>query len=88
MLHIPPERLAPETLEQLIEAFIVREGTDYGQHELGLAEKVARLRRQIHQGSVVITYDPETESCNLMTAQAFRQLEDTAGHSERGRPEF
>ena len=30
---IPWQDLSPETLENLIESFVLREGTDYGEHE-------------------------------------------------------
>lgn len=63
---IPHERLAPETLDSLIESFITREGTDYGSLEYSLEEKVEQVRRQIHRGEVVIVFDYETESINLL----------------------
>ncbi|TIE66479.1 YheU family protein, partial [Legionella pneumophila] len=30
---IPWQELSPEALENLIESFVLREGTDYGEHE-------------------------------------------------------
>ena len=38
---IPWQDLSPETLENLIESFVLREGTDYGEHERTLEQKVA-----------------------------------------------
>nr|BFF12571.1 hypothetical protein GCM10025699_38740 [Microbacterium flavescens] len=38
---IPWQDLDPETLDNLIESFVLREGTDYGEHERSLADKVA-----------------------------------------------
>jgi uncharacterized protein YheU (UPF0270 family) len=67
MLTIPPDSLHPQTLQLLLESFIAREGTDYGEIELSLSRKVDRLRRQLDSGAVLITFDEETESCNLMT---------------------
>jgi len=75
VLQIPPERLDPQTLSSVIEAFVMREGTDYGDQELSLARKVANLHRQVLRGEVLITYDPESESCNLMAAEEFRRLQ-------------
>jgi uncharacterized protein YheU (UPF0270 family) len=40
---IPHRRLSPDALRGVIEAFITREGTDYGLHEVPLADK-ARIR--------------------------------------------
>ena len=37
---VPWQELAPETLENLIESYVLREGTDYGSHEKSLQDKV------------------------------------------------
>ncbi|HLS98805.1 MAG: YheU family protein [Porticoccaceae bacterium] len=73
MIEIPPERLDPELLDAIIGEFVLREGTDYGERELPLADKIAEVRRQIARGEVVIVFDPESESCNLLTRRQFRQ---------------
>lgn len=44
---IPWQDLSPETLENLIESFVLREGTDYGEHERTLEQKVADVKRQL-----------------------------------------
>lgn len=41
---IPWQDLSPETLENLIESFVLREGTDYGEHERTLEQKVADVQ--------------------------------------------
>ena len=69
---IPPERLAPEVLERLLQEYITREGTDYGAEELSLSAKVARLRPQIARGDVLIVFDPSTESIDLIEKTAWR----------------
>jgi uncharacterized protein YheU (UPF0270 family) len=63
---IPHERLAPETLDSLIESFVMREGTDYGNAEFSLRDKVEQVRRQIKSGEVIIAFDYQTESINLL----------------------
>lgn len=47
---IPWQQIAPETLDNLIESFVLREGTDYGEQERSLAQKVADVKRQLKQG--------------------------------------
>lgn len=71
MIQIPPERLSPEILQAVIEEFISREGTDYGISEVSLESKVDQVKRQVQRGEVVVTFDPETESCNLLTKREF-----------------
>lgn len=63
---IPYERLAPDTLTALIETFIAREGTDYGLQEFTMSEKVEQVRRQVARGEVLIVFDPDSESINLL----------------------
>lgn len=63
---IPPERLTMEALRGIVESFIVREGTDYGAQELSLNEKVEALLPQVVRGDVVIFFDEESESVNLL----------------------
>ncbi len=63
---IPYQELNPETLQALIEAFVLREGTDYGDSDLSLAEKVALVQAQIKRGSVVICYSEQEESVDLL----------------------
>ncbi|KJS09682.1 MAG: hypothetical protein VR73_01300 [Gammaproteobacteria bacterium BRH_c0] len=78
MIEIPVDRLDPELLDAIIEEFVLREGTDYGFQEVALEAKLAQVRRQIGRGQVVIVFDPELESCNLLTKEQFRKLGATA----------
>jgi uncharacterized protein YheU (UPF0270 family) len=63
---IPAERLSPEALLGVIDEFLTREGTDYGHTEYDIESKRAQLRRQIDRGEVVIVFDGETGTCNLV----------------------
>jgi hypothetical protein len=66
MLKIPWNELSAEGLHGLIEEFINREGTDYGEREYSLAEKVEQVTAQIKRGEVLIVFDEELETCNLL----------------------
>ena len=66
---VPMERLSPEALLGLIDAFVLREGTDYGHEDISIDEKRASVRRQLERGDVVIVFDPETEDVNLILAR-------------------
>jgi uncharacterized protein len=65
-MEIPPSTLSPDTLQSIIEEFVSREGTDYGDHEYSLDDKVADVRRLLGSGQAVIVFDAETESCNIV----------------------
>ena len=70
---IPHQMLSPEALQGVIEAFVTREGTDYGTQDVSLTTKVWQVRRQLDAGTVVIVYDESTESCSIQPAD---QLSD------------
>ncbi|MDW6091695.1 YheU family protein [Vibrio rhizosphaerae] len=62
---IPWQTLEPDTLDNLIREFILREGTDYGEHEISLEEKVAQVKQQIQSGEAVIVYSELHESVDI-----------------------
>lgn len=72
---IPYTDIAEDTLNNLIEYYVLREGTDYGEHEITMAEKVAAVKRQLKSGETVIVYSELHESINLMPKQLFLQQE-------------
>jgi uncharacterized protein len=65
---VPHTELRAEVLRSVIESFVLREGTDYGERELSLESKVARVTRQLERGEVQIVYDPETDSVDIRVA--------------------
>lgn len=67
-MNIPFEELTAETLTAIIEEFISREGTDYGVHETSLEKKVQQVMNQLKRGEIVVTFDPESQSCDLQVA--------------------
>lgn len=68
-VQVPADVLSEEALAALVEEFILREGTDYGREEIDHQTKRRQIHKQLQSGSVVIVFDPETESVTLMTAQ-------------------
>jgi hypothetical protein len=62
---IPAGELSTEALRGVIESFVLREGTDYGEHEYSLEQKVALVRAQLERGQARILFDPESNSVTL-----------------------
>ena len=62
---VPYTELAPELLDAVVESFVLREGTDYGEKEHSLAEKVARVVAQLKKGDARIVFDPQTDSVTI-----------------------
>ncbi len=63
---IPIDQLPKDVLDGVVEEFITREGTDYGEIEFTLAEKREQILRQLSNGDIVIVYDESTESVNIL----------------------
>nr|WP_218165868.1 YheU family protein [Serratia proteamaculans] len=69
---IPWKELEAETLNGLIESFVLREGTDYGEHERSLEQKVEDVRRQLKSGEVLLVWSELHETINIMPRGQFR----------------
>jgi uncharacterized protein YheU (UPF0270 family) len=63
---VSPGDLAPETLRAVVEAFVLREGTDYGRQEVSFEAKVAEVLRQLEHGDAQILFDPATETVDIV----------------------
>lgn len=63
---IPYTDLDSATLNNIIEHFVLREGTDYGETELTIDEKVQQVINQLKSGEVVIVYSELHESVNIL----------------------
>jgi uncharacterized protein len=75
VIEVPAERLSADILRAVIEEFILREGTDYGSYEVSLENKIDQVRGQLSRGEVLITFDPATENCNLLTRNQFQRYQ-------------
>ena len=66
-VEIPPARLQPDVLQALLEEFATRDGTDYGEHETSLVQKVDSLARQLTKGEIKLLYDADSEHWDLVS---------------------
>jgi uncharacterized protein len=65
-LKIPYDQLSPEALQGVIEEFVTRDGTDYGEVEIPLETKIAQVFAQIKSGKAVIVFDQKSETCTIL----------------------
>jgi uncharacterized protein len=63
---VPHRELSPDALAGVVESFVLREGTDYGDREYSLSEKVAHVMRQLDRGEAQIIFDPNTETVEIV----------------------
>lgn len=71
---IPSEALSPDTLNALIEEFVTRDGTDYGDHETDLATKVSQVKDLLARKEVVIIFNEATEQAGIVHKDQINQL--------------
>ena len=57
---------APDTLRAVVEEFITRAGTDYGEREWTLDETVADVMRQLRRGEVAMVFDTRAGTVNIV----------------------
>jgi uncharacterized protein YheU (UPF0270 family) len=67
---VPFTELSPEALQGVLESFVLREGTDYGERETSLDQKVAHVLRQLERGEARIVFDPNTETVDVVTTKS------------------
>jgi uncharacterized protein YheU (UPF0270 family) len=63
---VPLQRLQPDVLRALLEEYASRDGTDYGEREVSLGEKVGQLQRQLQSEQLLLLYDADSEQWDLV----------------------
>lgn len=72
---IPHERLDKETLYNLIESYVLREGTDYGEQEFSIESKVAQVHQQLKNGEAMVFFSELHESVTIISKAGFIALQ-------------
>ena len=67
-VEIPHRELSAAALRGVVESFVLREGTDYGQRDYSLEGKIAAVMRQLDRGEAMIVFDPETGTVSIVVA--------------------
>ena len=71
---IPYKMLDEDTLQNLIEEFVSRDGTDNGYDET-LSGKVAQVLGCLKSGELVVVFDHESQTANILSKEAAQRLE-------------
>ncbi|MCX5845957.1 MAG: YheU family protein [Deltaproteobacteria bacterium] len=66
--RIPVNKLSPEALQGVIEEFISRDGTDYGEIEVPMETKFRYVKQKLENGLAVLIFDDEAETTNIFSA--------------------
>ncbi|MFB9137204.1 YheU family protein [Vibrio olivae] len=68
---VPWQDIAPETLDNLIREFVLREGTDYGSSEVSLDRKIEQVKHQLRTNQAVVVYSELHESVDIQVKNKF-----------------
>jgi uncharacterized protein len=63
---VPHAELDAETLQAVVESFVLREGTEYGERDFTLAEKVAHVIGQLERGEAQIVFEAQSQSVDIV----------------------
>ena len=65
-VDVPYERLDPETLRNVIEEFVTRDGSDWGEAGGTLEEKISQVMQQLRSRKIKIVFELNSESTNIV----------------------
>lgn len=63
---VPWRELDEHTLQNMIEEFVTREGTEYGEQETPLETRVQQVRRHLERGEAVVWFDDYAQTVNIL----------------------
>jgi uncharacterized protein len=67
---VPYTELSEGALRGVLESFVLREGTEYGERDFSLEQKVAHVIRQLRRGEAQIVFDPDSETIDIVVVAA------------------
>ena len=70
---VPWQDVPADSLERLLEEFVTRDGTDYGEREVPVSTRVDQVRLALTRGDAVIWFDDVTESVSILSREAAQQ---------------
>jgi uncharacterized protein YheU (UPF0270 family) len=69
LIVIPHRELSAEALRGVLESFVLREGTEYGEREVSLDQKVAQVLHQLERGEAQVIFDAALESIDIIVSK-------------------
>ncbi|MFM2588671.1 YheU family protein [Vibrio sp. TBV020] len=68
---VPWQQIDPDTLDNLIKEFVLREGTDYGAIEVSLQSKIDQIKKQLESGEAVVVFSELHETVDIQLKNKF-----------------
>lgn len=71
---IPIDELGKDTLINLVQAYVLQEGTEYGEVDVSLEQKVSQVIHQLKTGEAMLLYSELHETVNVISQQQFASM--------------
>ena len=66
-IEVPYQDINPETLRNMIEEFVSRDGSDWGDTGGSMEDKIKQVLRQFEAGKIKVVYDLTSQSANIVS---------------------
>ncbi|MBM6551286.1 YheU family protein [Marinomonas ostreistagni] len=71
---IPYDALDPETLDNILNDIVSRDGTDYGDYGLSAEQKRQQALKALQSGNAVLVFDTESETIQMVDKQVAQRM--------------
>ena len=68
-IEVPYERLEPETLRNVIQEFVTRDGADWGEVGGSLEEKIGQVMQQLRNRQVKVVFEMKSQTANIVVCR-------------------
>lgn len=75
LIEVPWDAIDADTLYRLVEEFVTREGTDYGEVEIGLDTKVQQILAGLKRRDWVIVVDTAMENTHIIDKHSWKRAQ-------------
>ena len=66
-VEVPYQDINPETLRNMIEEFVSRDGSDWGDTGGSMEDKIKQVLRQFESGKIKVVFDLTSQSANIVS---------------------
>ena len=68
-VEVPYERLDPETLQNVIQEFVTRDGADWGEVGGTLEDKIGQVMQQLRNRKVKVVFEMKSQTVNIVVCR-------------------
>lgn len=82
LIIIPLASLSDDILNNIIESYVLQEGTEYGASDVSLRDKVAAVKQQLKAQTALLVYSELHETVNIVPADQFKMQQANEENAE------